>query len=77
VVLRNVPLYVRENENLPILDRPGCFRPSDRLAGPDSHPLEIADFLRRTRFFGVREVTVLATIFMHVSGVIRSSLPSR
>ena len=22
----------------------GCFRPSDRLAGRDSHPLEIADF---------------------------------
>jgi hypothetical protein len=26
------------------LRRPGCFRPSDRLAGWDSHPLEIADF---------------------------------
>ena len=24
--------------------RPGCFRPSDRLAGRDSHPLEIANF---------------------------------
>ncbi len=24
--------------------RSGCFRPSDRLAGRDSHPLEIADF---------------------------------
>ena len=27
-----------------LLYRPGCFRPSDRLAGRDSHPLEIADF---------------------------------
>jgi hypothetical protein len=27
-----------------LLRRPGCFRPSDRLAGWDSHPLEIADF---------------------------------
>lgn len=27
-----------------VLRRPGCFRPSDRLAGWDSHPLEIADF---------------------------------
>jgi hypothetical protein len=26
------------------LRRPNCFRPSDRLAGWDSHPLEIADF---------------------------------
>ena len=26
------------------LRRSGCFRPSDRLAGWDSHPLEIADF---------------------------------
>ena len=26
------------------LRRSGCFRPSDRLAGRDSHPLEIADF---------------------------------
>ena len=24
--------------------RPDCFRPSDRLAGWDSHPLKIADF---------------------------------
>ena len=28
----------------PVLHRPDCFRPSDRLAGWDSHPLEIADF---------------------------------
>ena len=28
----------------PVLRRSGCFRPSDRLAGWDSHPLEIADF---------------------------------
>ena len=27
-----------------LLYRSGCFRPSDRLAGWDSHPLEIADF---------------------------------
>ena len=27
-----------------LLRRSGCFRPSDRLAGWDSHPLEIADF---------------------------------
>ena len=27
-----------------LLHRSGCFRPSDRLAGRDSHPLEIADF---------------------------------
>ena len=27
----------------PVLHRPGCFRPSDQLAGWDSHPLEIAD----------------------------------
>jgi hypothetical protein len=27
-----------------LLHRSGCFRPSDRLAGWDSHPLEIADF---------------------------------
>ena len=27
-----------------LLRRPGCFRPSDRLAGWDSHPLEIANF---------------------------------
>src|SRR5476651_1558218 len=27
-----------------LLRRPGCFRPSDRLAGWNSHPLEIADF---------------------------------
>jgi hypothetical protein len=27
-----------------LLRRPGCFRPSDRLAGWDSHPLKIADF---------------------------------
>ena len=26
------------------LRRSGCFRPSDRLAGRDSHPLEISDF---------------------------------
>jgi hypothetical protein len=26
------------------LRRSGCFRPSDQLAGWDSHPLEIADF---------------------------------
>ena len=26
------------------LRRSDCFRPSDRLAGWDSHPLEIADF---------------------------------
>jgi hypothetical protein len=26
------------------LRRSGCFRPSDRLAGWDSHPLEISDF---------------------------------
>jgi len=26
-----------------LLHRSGCFRPSDRLAGRDSHPLEIAD----------------------------------
>ena len=27
-----------------LLNRSGCFRPSDRLAGWVSHPLEIADF---------------------------------
>ena len=27
-----------------LLRRSDCFRPSDRLAGWDSHPLEIADF---------------------------------
>ena len=27
-----------------LLRRSGCYRPSDRLAGWDSHPLEIADF---------------------------------
>ena len=27
-----------------LLHRSDCFRPSDRLAGWDSHPLEIADF---------------------------------
>ena len=26
-----------------LLYRPGCFRPSDRLAGWDSHPREVAD----------------------------------
>ena len=36
-----------------LLHRSGCFRPSDRLAGRDSHPLEIADFSRRTGFLGV------------------------
>ena len=48
VVLRNVPQNVRVDEILPISDRLGCFRPSDRLAGWDLHPLEIADFSRRT-----------------------------
>jgi hypothetical protein len=52
VVLRNVPLYVRVDEILSISDRPDCFRPSDRLAGRDSHPLEIVDFSRRTGYFG-------------------------
>ena len=33
-----------------LLRRSGYFRPSDRLAGWDSHPLEIADFSRRTEF---------------------------
>jgi hypothetical protein len=28
----------------PFLRRPDCFRPCDRLAGWDSHPLKIADF---------------------------------
>jgi len=28
----------------PCETKSGCFRPSDRLAGWDSHPLEIADF---------------------------------
>ena len=37
-----------------LLHRSGCFRPSDRLAGRDSHPLEIADFSRRTGLFGLR-----------------------
>src|SRR5580704_10775311 len=55
VVLRNVPLYVRVDETLSISDRIDCFRPSDRLAGRDSHPLEIADFSRRTGFLGLRE----------------------
>ena len=32
-----------------LLRRSGCFRPSDRLAGWDSHPLKIADFSRHTR----------------------------
>ena len=31
-----------------LLYRSGYFRPSDRLAGRDSHPLKIADFSRRT-----------------------------
>jgi hypothetical protein len=31
-----------------LLRRSDCFRPSDRLAGWDLHPLEIADFSRRT-----------------------------
>jgi hypothetical protein len=37
-----------------LLYRSGCFRPSDRLAGQDSHPLEIADFSRRTEFWASR-----------------------
>ena len=28
----------------PVIHRSGCFRPSDQMAGWDSHPLEIADF---------------------------------
>ena len=28
----------------PVPHHPDCFRPSDQLAGWDSHPLEIADF---------------------------------
>jgi hypothetical protein len=36
-----------------LLRRSDCFRPSDRLAGWDLHPLEIADFSRRTGFSGV------------------------
>ena len=39
-----------------LLHRSGCFRPSDRFAGRDSHPLEIADFPRRTRFAGMSEI---------------------
>ena len=35
-----------------LLRRSDCFRPSDRLAGWDLHPLEIADFSRRTEFLG-------------------------
>ncbi len=33
VVLRNVPLYVRVNENLPILDRPASGRATDWPGG--------------------------------------------
>jgi hypothetical protein len=32
------------NEFVTSLRRSDCYRPSDRLAGWDSHPLEIADF---------------------------------
>ena len=38
-----------------LLRRSDCFRPSDRLAGRDSHPLEIADFSRRTDFSGRKD----------------------
>jgi hypothetical protein len=38
------------------LRRSGCFRPSDRLAGWDSHPLEIADF---TAYWFVDQFLVL------------------
>jgi hypothetical protein len=34
---------VRVDKILSISDRLGCFRPSDRLAARDSHPLKIAD----------------------------------
>ena len=36
-----------------LLRRSDCFRPSDRLAGWDSHPLEIADFSRHTEYLGL------------------------
>jgi hypothetical protein len=34
--------------------RSGCCRPSDRLAGWDSHPLEIADFHGVVSCWGLR-----------------------
>jgi len=37
-----------------LLRRPGCFRPSDRLAGWISHPLEIAVFARHTGLLGLK-----------------------
>ena len=38
------------------LRRSGCFRPSDRLAGRDSHPLEIADLHGVLSFRSARDV---------------------
>ena len=39
-----LPRNVRLDDNFSaILRRSGCFQPSDRLAGWDSHPLEIAN----------------------------------
>ena len=41
----NVTRFTRVLQHIRcLLCRSGCFRPSDRLAGWDSHPLEIADF---------------------------------
>ena len=45
----------RVDEIFLISDRLGCFRPSDRLARRASHPLEIAEFSRRTPILGIRE----------------------
>ena len=39
-----------------LLRRSDCSRPSDRLAGWDLHPLEIAVFSRRTAFLGRRRL---------------------
>ncbi len=46
-----------------LLRRPGCFRPSDRLAGWDSHPLEIADFHGILVFSESHETYDLMTLF--------------
>jgi hypothetical protein len=48
-----------------LLRRPGCFRPSDRLAGWDSHPLEIADL------HGVLSLETPSRMSVAVAGAVR------
>ncbi len=61
------------------LRRSGCFRPSDRLAGWDSHPLEIADFHGVLSFRGAVAVTKSYRIddFRDARGSVRRDRRSR